>query len=66
MDNTGIITILLFAFGILFSIIGTLCLIILNGIRSDIKTLYTKFNEQDKRLIKLETEHENCKVCQTE
>jgi len=59
-----IVDILLFAFSILFSIIGTLIIILLNSIKTELKDIKKELsvqrdaiNEHNTRLSILETEH---------
>lgn len=58
--HSDAVTVLLFSFGILFSVIGFLCVFILKSIKKDLENLMYKVEDQGIRLVKLEAEHAVC------
>jgi hypothetical protein len=57
------VQVLLLVIGALLSILVTLLLNQITGIRSDLKQALNELKEMDRRLVKLETEHSGA-VCQ--
>jgi len=60
MEQNNLLIILIFIFGTLFTVIGFLCVFILNSLKNDIIQLYGKVDDHEKRIVRIETEHDTC------